>query len=61
LTVPSSGNDRDRWRIKLIDATNTLTISGGASKTIDGATTAVISGLYDAVDIEYNGSEYFIF
>ncbi len=62
LTFPSTTVDRDRWKFKFIDATNIITFSGGATKTVDGQ--ASISGhykQYQAVEAESDGNNYFLF
>lgn len=48
------------YNIKLIDATNSVTIDGNGSETIDGSTTLAITALYDSVTIQCDGSNWFI-
>lgn len=48
------------YNIKLIDATNSVTIDGNGSETIDGSTTKSITTLYDTVRIQCDGSNWHI-
>jgi hypothetical protein len=45
--------------VKVIDATNSVTIDGYASQNIDGATTMVLSTLWDNVMLFTNGVDWF--
>ena len=47
-------------QVKLVDATNAVTIDGYSSETIDGATTLVLSVLYSSVSLVCDGSNWHI-
>lgn len=51
LNLPAATGSGRRYIIKVIDATNSVTIDGNSSDTIDGATTKVLSTLYEVVTI----------
>ena len=61
-TLPAAADSTDQiFTIKKIDSTsNTVTIDGNASETIDGSTTKVINIQYDAVKIACDGTEWWI-
>ena len=46
--------------IKSDVSANALTIDGDGSETINGATTKVLAAQYDTVDIQSDGTEYWI-
>lgn len=48
-------------KIKLIDATNSLTIDGDGSETIDGSTTFVMTVLNEAYEFVSDGTEWWVF
>jgi len=62
ITLPSASPAQGReYHIKKIDSsTNTVTIDGNGSQTIDGALTQVIIFQYDSVMIKADGSNWFI-
>jgi len=61
ITLPAASTATNkRYSFKLIDATNTFTIDGNASETIDGATTKVLSTLYDSLTIICDSSAWWI-
>lgn len=62
ITLPAaSGATRRIYIIKKIDAgTNSVTIDGNASETIDGAVTYSLSTQYKYVTIQSNGSAWFV-
>lgn len=61
VNLPSaSGLNGSIFNIKIIDATNTVTINGNGSETIDGSLTAVLTVLNDCVTIQSNGSNWYI-
>jgi len=51
-----------RWPImvKVIDATSTVTIDGNGSETIDGATTLVLSSLWDSAVLYNDGTGWYV-
>lgn len=62
LNLPAaSGNTGLQYHIKKIDSTsNTVTIDGSGSETIDGGTTAVIRSQYESVTVSCDGTEWWI-
>lgn len=46
--------------ITKLSASNSVTIDGNASETINGATTLVLSGQYDSVTIANNGTAWYV-
>jgi hypothetical protein len=62
ITLPAvSGNSGVHFHIKKTDSsTNTVTVDGSGSETIDGATTQVISSQYDSMHIVCDGTEWWI-
>jgi len=59
VTLPdgSAGLDGKVLYIKLIAGTAAVTIDANASDTIDGATTQVLSYLYDALTLQYSSTK----
>lgn len=62
ITLPAiSGRTGRIYTVKKIDSSgNTVTVDGNSSETIDGSTTKVLSGQYDAIHIQNDGSEWWI-
>ena len=61
LTLPAASSNANRiYYIKKTDATNTITIDGNASETIDGSLTKTLSIQYESVTIVCNGSNWYI-
>jgi len=61
ITLPTAAsNFKRRMTIKLIDATNAVTVDGQGSDTIDGSLTQVITGLYDSMELVCDGTEWWI-
>ena len=62
LTLPAAADYvGKRYEVKKIDSSsNTVTLDGNASETIDGATTQVITFQYDSPLIESDGTEWWI-
>lgn len=61
LTLPAAASHPNRvYVIKQIAASNTCTVDGNASETIDGAATHALSTQYDSITIQSNGSNWFI-
>ena len=62
VTLRQAGEAKGkRLTVKKIDSTaNALTVDGNGSETIDGATTAVITGQYDSICLMSSGTEWFI-
>lgn len=56
-TLPAASACQGRiYSLKLVDATNALTITPAGSDTIDGAASLVVTGLYDAPMIQSDGT-----
>lgn len=50
-----------RYTVKKIDGSaNTVVLDGNGSETIDGATTQTLSGIYESLTIQNNGTAWFI-
>lgn len=62
ITLPASSGATGRiYNIKKIDASvNAVTVDGNASETIDGATTQVLSTQWQNLQIQCNGTNWFI-
>lgn len=60
LVAAATAGDGYRLDVKVVDATNAVTIDGNGSETIDGATTKVLSTLYDGVSLVCDGSNWYI-
>ena len=62
ITLPTASAASDRlYYIKKIDSsTNSVTIDGAGSETIDDGTTAVLSNQYEAVRLVSDGTEWWI-
>lgn len=59
LTAATAG-DGYRLDVKIVNATNTVTIDGNGTETIDGGLTLVLSNLYDNVSLVCDGSNWHI-
>lgn len=64
-TAASAYNSADKigriYTVKKIDAdADTVTIDGNGSETIDGATTAVLTKQWESIDIQSNGTAWYI-
>jgi hypothetical protein len=57
VTLPTATYDGQSWIIKLIDATNSVTIDTAGTETIDGSATITINNLNDSVTIAYGKDE----
>jgi len=62
ITLPACAGclDREYHVLKKDSSSNTVTIDGAGSETINGATTHVLSSQYDSVTIKCDGTEWFI-
>lgn len=61
VTLPAAANNKRRiYVIKNVGASNTVTVDGNASETIDGATTKALSTQYDSIMIQCDGSGWLI-
>jgi hypothetical protein len=62
VTLPSvSGTTGRVYVIKKIDSSvNTVTVDGDSSDLIDGATTQVLTAIYESITIQSNGSAWYI-
>lgn len=49
-----------RFSIKAIDTSNTVTVDADGTETIDGSLTFVFASQYDAIEIQSDGSNWFI-
>jgi len=56
----ATAGDGYRVDIKLVNATNAVTVDGNGSETIDGSTTLSITGLYDNASLVCDGSNWHI-
>lgn len=64
INLPAAAGDGISGKvyvIKAIDVSNTCTVDGNASETIDGSTTYVFSAQYEAISIICDGSNWHIF
>jgi len=58
LTADTNGQS---FKIKKIDSSsNTVTIDGNGSETIDGSTTQIIYFQYDAIEVHSDGTNWYI-
>lgn len=57
---PATGLSGTVYVVKKIDASNTVTIDGDASETIDGATTQALTTQYDSVTVQCDGTGWHI-
>lgn len=62
VVLPAAATNSGRvFNIKKIDATaNTVTIDGNASETIDGALTYAINEQYRSIQLQSNGSNWYV-
>lgn len=61
ITLPPAANVPNRtYRIKLLSAANAVTIDGDGSETIDKATTQVINISLDSIDLQSDGTEWWL-
>jgi hypothetical protein len=62
INLPAaSGNAGLQYHIKKTDSTsNTVTIDGSGSETIDGGTTAIIRSQYESVTVSCDGTQWWI-
>jgi len=60
LRAASTAGAGARLDIKLVNATNAVTIDGSGSETIDGTTTKVLNTLYDNLSLVCDGSNWHI-
>ena len=63
ITLPAAATAGDGFRVsfkKTDSTTNTVTLDGNASETIDGATTIVLGNQYDAFDLVCDGSNWYV-
>ena len=62
VTLPAAASNTGRmYRIKKTDSSsNTVTIDGNGSETIDDATTLVITAQYECISIMSDGAEWWI-
>lgn len=61
VTLPAASGATGRlYRVKKTTAANTVVIDGNASETIDGATTQTLTGQYDTLTIQCDGSNWHI-
>jgi hypothetical protein len=60
LLAAATAGDGYRIDIKIVNATNAVTIDGNGSETIDGATTQVLSVLYSNLSLVCDGSNWHI-
>lgn len=60
LLAASTAGDGYRLDIKVVNATNTTTIDGDSSETIDGSTTIVLSTIFDHLSLLCDGSNWHI-
>ena len=58
LPALSGLTDGDEIRVKVRDATNTVTIDGNSSETIDGSTTITLNTLYQSVTLVAGSAEW---
>ena len=58
LRAAATVGDKRYLFVKLVDATNALTIDGDGSETIDGATTITLDTLYETVCLYCDGSNW---
>lgn len=62
LTLPPAASSKGKiYTIKCIDYQGTITIDGNASETIDDQLTKTLSAQYDAIRIQCDGTEWWIF
>lgn len=60
-TLPSASSSTGvKFNIKLIDATNNLTIDANGSETIDGATTKTLTIQYESVTLHCDGAAWWV-
>ncbi len=60
LIAAATAGDGARLDIKIVNATNAVTIDGSGSETIDGATTLALTTLYDNASLVCDGSNWHI-
>ncbi len=61
ITLPTTGIPTGKvYRIKNIN-TGACTVSAGGSVNIDGATTYVLATQWGSIDVQWNGTQYYIF
>jgi hypothetical protein len=60
LLAAATAGDGYRLDIKIVDATNAVTVDGNGSETIDGATTATLSTQYENISLVCDGSNWHI-
>jgi len=61
INLPAAADNVDRVIIvKVIDATNNVTIDGNGSETIDGATTKTLTTLYEVARMISDGDEWHV-
>jgi hypothetical protein len=61
VNLPAAASSSGRVIIvNLIDATNTATVDGNGSETINGATTQVLTNQYDSITMQCDGAAWYI-
>ncbi len=60
LIAAATAGDGARLDVKIVNATNAVTIDGSGGETIDGGTTLVLTTLYDNVSLVCDGSNWHI-
>jgi hypothetical protein len=60
LLAAATAGDGYRLDVKIVNATNAVTIDGSGSETIDGSTTLVLNTLYDNASLVCDGSNWHI-